>query len=202
MKKITPADIELLGSDSQLVFGGTFEGGINLQQVPDEIAPCINEMMPGRKQIKNFLEIGSAAGGTSYLFDNVFNLKNIVIIDDNQHPKHMLRPSNLKKAKAKVTEFIGNSQSYNTVKFIKDLSIKFDIILIDGDHSYAGVKLDLLNYEPFLNDDGFLLLHDTETWPGVREVFLELEKSGGYKTVKTFISKIRRPCGIGLLKRS
>ena len=199
---ITPAYIESLGSDSQLVFGGTYIGGIHLQQVPDEIASCINEMLPSSTKIKNFLEIGSAAGGTSHLFDKIFDLDNIVIIDDNQHPKHGLRPDNLKGTNAKVSEFIGNSQEPKALKFIKNLGIKFDIILIDGDHSYAGVKLDLINYEPFLNDGGFLLLHDIEIVPFVKTVFQEIEKSGDYKTIKTFISKVRRPCGIGLLKRS
>jgi cephalosporin hydroxylase len=200
-KKITTQEVELLGSDSQLVFGGTFEGGINLQQVPDEIVNCINEIISSKKDIKNFLEIGSAAGGTSFLFDYVFDLENIVIIDDNQHPKHGLRPENLKKAKGKVNEFIGNSQTPDAIDFIKNLKMKFDVILIDGDHSYAGVTLDIKNYEPFLNKGGFLILHDIEIVPSVKTVFEELEKDYSWIT-KKYISEIRRPCGLGLLKRS
>lgn len=202
MKKITIEDVEMMGSDSQLVFGGTFEGGIHLQQVPDEIVSCLNYILSSGNEIKNFLEIGSAAGGGSRLFDHVFDLENIIIIDDNQHPKHGLRPEILKKAKGKIKEFIGNSQSLAAIKFIKELKMKFDVILIDGDHSYAGVMLDIKNYEPFLNKGGILLLHDIEIVNSVKTVWTELEKDESYGTIKKYISKVRRPCGIGLLQRS
>jgi hypothetical protein len=37
---------------------------------------------------------------------------------------------------------------------------RLDLLLLDGDHSYAGVKSDLALYVPKLNNGGFLLLHD------------------------------------------
>ena len=43
---------------------------------------------------------------------------------------------------------------------IKSLGIKFDLIFIDGDHSYNGVKNDYEKYKQFLSDDGYLAFHD------------------------------------------
>ena len=43
MKKLIK-EIEDMGSDNVTVFGGKFEGGINLQQIPDEIAPAVSEL--------------------------------------------------------------------------------------------------------------------------------------------------------------
>ena len=47
----------------------------------------------------------------------------------------------------------------------------FDLIFIDGDHSYEAVKSDLENAIKFLNKDGLIVLHDVdppaEKWQGV-----------------------------------
>lgn len=200
MEQITTQDIEMLGSDSQLVFGGTFEGGIHLQQVPDEISPCLNDILKSGNNIKNFLEIGSAAGGSSYLFDHVFDLDNIIIIDDNNHSKSKFRPEILKKTKGEVSEFIGDSKHPDAIGFIKKLKLKFDIILIDGDHTYDGVMSDIKNYSKFLSGNGFLILHDIEICQGVKVAFDELKKTGTWVS-KKFISEKRLPCGLGLLQK-
>jgi cephalosporin hydroxylase len=200
MEKITVQDVEALGSDSLRVFGGTFEGGYNIQQVPDEIAPCINAIIDSGKPVYDFLEIGSAAGGTSRLFDTVFNLDNIVIIDDSRHPKHGLRQENLKHACGTVHEFIGNSQTQEAIDFIKNLEMEFDAILIDGDHSISGVVSDIDNYSPFLNEGGFLILHDTVSCFGVEQAFAWQKKTGKY-VYSEFISKTDIKCGIGLLQK-
>lgn len=53
---------------------------------------------------------------------------------------------------------------------LKD-SDTFDLIFIDGDHSYEAVKSDLENAIKFLNKDGLIVLHDVdppaEKWQGV-----------------------------------
>lgn len=40
--------------------------------------------------------------------------------------------------------------------------IKIDILFIDGDHSYEGVKKDFDLYTTILNDDGIVFIHDTD----------------------------------------
>ena len=59
-------------------------------------------------------------------------------------------------------------------RFIKDTSenayynffvlqdIKIDLLFIDGDHSYEGVKKDFDLYSQILSDNGMIILHDTD----------------------------------------
>lgn len=37
---------------------------------------------------------------------------------------------------------------------------KYDLLIIDGDHTYEGVKNDFLMYEPLVKPGGLILLHD------------------------------------------
>jgi predicted O-methyltransferase YrrM len=37
---------------------------------------------------------------------------------------------------------------------------KIDLLFIDGDHTYGGVKKDFEMYEPFAKDGGMIVLHD------------------------------------------
>jgi len=58
--------------------------------------------------------------------------------------------------------------SDDAVSHIKD---KFDYIYIDGDHHYEQVKRDILNYLPFVKDDGILCgddYHPLEFYPEPR----------------------------------
>ena len=45
--------------------------------------------------------------------------------------------------------------------FVKQ-DIKIDILFIDGDHSYEGVKLDFDLYSTILSDKGIIMIHDTD----------------------------------------
>jgi len=188
------------GSDNVPTFGGEFEGGIQCQQVPDEIAPCIFDLLNSGKKINSFLEIGAAAGGTTFLINHFFNPENIVLIDDNKHPKAHVRPYILNKVKR--LEIIGLSQAQGTIDALKSTGLKFDLILIDGDHTYLGVKLDLENYLPFLADGGFLMLHDSalDAW-GVKPVTEELKESDVIKFVNEYIGK-GPVCGVALFRKA
>lgn len=45
--------------------------------------------------------------------------------------------------------------------FVKQ-DIKIDVLFIDGDHSYEGVKLDFDLYSTILSDKGIVMIHDTD----------------------------------------
>jgi predicted O-methyltransferase YrrM len=53
---------------------------------------------------------------------------------------------------------------------------KVDMIFIDAGHSYEVVKSDILAWLPYLNDDGFMVLHDAnvEQCPGVDKAVYEI----------------------------
>lgn len=187
------------GSDSLSVFGGVYEGGVHAQQVPDELAPCIAAILGSGEQITSYLEIGVAAGGTAYLFNHFFHPEKIVLIDDNRHWKHTLRPEILKDIER--LEIIGNSRDPEIVSHIKG---PFDLIIIDGDHSYMGIKADIDNYLPMLRKGGFLVLHDTvfegPDW-GVSQMVAELKNGFTLLIIGEYRSTKYPVCGLALFRK-
>ena len=77
--------------------------------------------------------------------------------------------------------------------------MKFDVIMMDGNHTRNAITADIMNYKPFLHNGGFVLLHDIAIFNSVKLVFNELKKNENYKTT-SYISKSRKPCGIGMLQ--
>ncbi len=199
MKKDIEAFVRRLGSADIKVLEGDYTGGMYLQQVPDEITSCIVELIKGDYHLKNYLEIGVASGGTTFLFNYFFDWDNILIIDDNKHRhKHYrFRQKILKHVKYK--EFIGDSHTKEAYDFAKRFS--FDLIFIDGDHSYEGVKKDIETYLCLLNLGGFVLLHDTLFCAGVKQMLEEMKTNKFFKFINEYISKTPRKLGLGLLQR-
>lgn len=188
------------GSDHLPTFGGDYEGGVHLQQCPDEITPCLVELLKYQSEIKNYLEIGSAAGGSVYIFNHYFPLEKIVLIDDNKHWKHALRNEVLKGIERQ--ELVGRSDEESIVQAVADMGIKFDLIVIDSDHSYQNARVEATIYIPFLKPGGFLFLHDTVLFPsGPGRLMRELAKEPEMDLVAEYIQPDGPKCGIGLLRR-
>ena len=52
---------------------------------------------------------------------------------------------------------------------------EIDVLFIDGDHTYEGVKADYEKYEPFVKDGGIILMHDiTHRHFGVKDFWKEI----------------------------
>lgn len=188
------------GSDDLATFGGTHEGGIHCQQIPDEIALCILKIIESDEEILSYLEIGVAAGGTTFLFNHFFHPQRIVLIDDNKHHKAGLRASILKGMK--YEEIINRSDSEEAISAAFERA-PYDIILIDGDHHYPGIKLDVITYLPMIVPGGFLILHDSSLpeW-GVARVVRELKANPEVEFIGEYISqKHNRPLGVTLFRK-
>lgn len=177
---------------------GSYCGGVCLQQVPSEIVNCIAYLKDGDKSIGSYLEVGSAAGGTAYIFDMFFDIDTMVLIDDNCLNASKYRDDIL--ADVDRIEFIGNSQSKEAVEFVKNLNQTFDVVFIDGDHEYPGVSQDVVNYSKYVTPGGYLIMHDTATAPGVRRVFNGIKNSGEFASIIEFVGVVPC-CGIGVIKR-
>lgn len=189
------------GSDHLPTFGGTYEGGIHLQQCPDEISPCLVELLKYKDEIKNYLEIGSAAGGSAFIFKHFFPLEKIVLIDDNKHGKHALRAGVLKDIDRQ--ELVGRSGDEAVVDAVTKMETLFDLIVIDSDHDYMNVRVEVALYLPFLRPGGFLFLHDTVYAPqGDGRVMRELAKGSEMELVAEYVSPEGPRCGIGLLRKA
>ena len=64
--------------------------------------------------------------------------------------------------KHEVKFISGNSQHDDTYKHVLDVSEEFDMMFIDGDHSFLGTFNDFEKYSPHLRKGGYLLFDDQD----------------------------------------
>jgi hypothetical protein len=104
----------------------------------------------------NVMEIGTV-GVTFFLLSRLATGKKVSI------DKHDVRP--------KIHNFMfghewcffqGDSQTTDMQKNVRSYCDTFDLIFIDGDHRYAGVKRDFANYRELLSERGVILFHDVD----------------------------------------
>jgi hypothetical protein len=62
-----------------------------------------------------------------------------------------------------------------SVDAIEDIDFEIDLIHIDGDHSYEGVKKDFELYYPKVKSNGVITLHDTESCGSITKFLSELK---------------------------
>lgn len=188
------------GSDHLPTFGGRFEGGIHCQQVADEIAPAIHAILSSGIVVDRYLEIGVAAGGTTFLMHHFLRPDSIVLVDDNAHWKAGQRDGIL--AGVGRSEVIGNSRSPEVIAKADELG-PYQVMVIDGDHTYPGVRADADNYLPMLQPGGFLVFHDSALpeW-GVLRVTSELKEDERLEFVSEYLSaKHSRPLGVAVFRK-
>ena len=64
----------------------------------------------------------------------------------------------------------GNSHSEAVAARVRRITQSLDVLFIDGDHTYQGVKHDFLSYSPLIRRGGIVAFHDIAEHP---------EKAGG-----------------------
>lgn len=75
-------------------------------------------------------------------------------------------------------------RSFNACKTLQQLNEKFDMIFIDGEHTYDGVKKDVIGCLPLLANGGLICGHDYGAWAGVKEAVDEsLNIDGIFHTI-------------------
>jgi predicted O-methyltransferase YrrM len=148
------------GSDDIKSFGGTHQGGIHLQQYPPEFADLLEFLFKIDEQnpLKNYLEVGSAAGGTAHALNHFLRFDKLTLVDNNEHPKHKLRKETLKGIER--TEIIGNSQIKKIFDKVSKLNLTYDLAMLDADHSYEGIRKDFELYSPLVKPGGLVIFHD------------------------------------------
>jgi predicted O-methyltransferase YrrM len=73
---------------------------------------------------------------------------------------------------------------------------EFDLILIDTEHTYEQAAAELALWHPFVSPGGTILMHDPETFPGVRRAAREFATKHGWEIT------IVTPCnGMAVLRR-
>ncbi len=121
---------------------------------------------------QRILEIGTALGGTLFLFSRFSEDRALIISIDLPDPGgpygggyFEYRIPFLKsfcKRKQKIVLLRMDSHETRTFDYIKKVldNQKLDLLFIDGDHSYEGVKKDFEMYYPLVKHGGLVCFHD------------------------------------------
>jgi len=147
-------------------------------------------------------EIGSAHCGTTYLLSSITK-KHVISIDKEAGP--YWRGMLLDNFPCKTEMLIGSSQCDDTVRGLARLigNNQLDILFIDGDHSYEGVKKDFELYLPFVRENGIIAFHDIQDNVhqancGVPKFWKEISK--GYPSaIEILTHPTQVACGIGVI---
>lgn len=104
----------------------------------------------------NVLEIGTA-GATFFLLSRLATGKKVSVdVYDRRLKIHNFMFGH------EWRFFLGDSQTPQMQRDVRSYCDSFDLIFIDGDHRYEGVKKDFENYRPLLSDRGVILFHDID----------------------------------------
>lgn len=138
---------------------------LGLWQKPDQLAPLIKYLL-SHCSINSFLEVGTYKASTFLILREFLLLKNKNLKSLTIDPHRLISD-----------EFVNNfSINYKMVD-INSIDEQYDLIFIDGDHSYHSVKAD---YEKatFLNPK-YILFHDIQDkyCPGVVKLWDEIKKN-------------------------
>ncbi len=177
------------GSDNAEFFGGIWTGGYYIQQDPKEFAQLVQFLKDysAIKNFKHYLAIGVAAGGVERFLVENCEIESLTIIDNGEHPAHKHWNANcnaIDRLTGGTDEFIGDSHSKKAAHFLWDicdeLSMKFGLIGIDGDHSPQGVLQDWEMVQPYLAPGCLVWLHDIlidiPGQSGARKLFARLKE--------------------------
>jgi len=147
------------------------------------------------------VEIGTARGGTLYaLSQTAAPHATLVSIDlpgggngGGQTSGEIEMFSSFGASTQTMHSFLGRSTDPAMLELLEELlqGRSIDLLFIDGDHSYNGVKTDLLLYGPKVAPDGLVALHDIclvpEVWgprTGVGVLWRELQTVADHSLVE------------------
>ncbi len=119
----------------------------------------ILQVLASNDSIKNILEIGFNAGHSADIFLGINSNAIMVSFDIEEH-------SYVKIAKEFIDLFYPNRHTLilgDSTKTIPkyESNVKFDLIFIDGGHSYEVARADLLNCKRFAHKDTIVIMDDT-----------------------------------------
>jgi len=179
-------------------------------QVKEEITELLRFL--AKHKPKFILEIGTATGGTLFLFARVSSPDAMMISIDlpggrfgGGYPecrKTLYKSFAMRKQKIHlVREDSHASASLNLVEKILE-GHQLDFLFIDGDHKYNGVKTDFEMYGSLVRKDGIMAFHDIVPGPpenvgGVPRFWNEIKHNSNY--IEFVKDQKQGGCGIGVI---
>ena len=169
---------QLIGSPTGLTEKAMMYGAV---QKPSELTDFLNFIQGKKMDI--VMELGSAKGGVFYALCQLASDKATMIsLDLPGGPYGIL----VAPEDEQFQTFIKLTQTLHRIKkdshkpstkttLLKILKgRKLDLLFIDGDHTYAGVKKDWEMYSPLVRKGGIIALHDINFHP--RDVSVQVSK--------------------------
>jgi predicted O-methyltransferase YrrM len=163
------------------------------------------------------LEIGTASGGTLFLLTRVATPDALLISVDLRrgqfgggYPRWRCPLYRSFAREAQRVELVrGDSHSADTGRRIRSRlhGEPLDLLFVDGDHTYEGVKQDVADYGPLVRTGGIIALHDIVPGGpgkhgdpgGVPDFWVEL-KAGHPDAIELVEDWEWGSCGIGLIR--
>ena len=134
---------------------------VTASQKLDEILPFLERV--AERVPRALCEIGTSAAGTLYLLTRVAADDAVLVSVDLDVPPHAAAArSRLARASQRVVSVAGDSHSPATLARVTAAldGRPLDVLFIDGDHSYEGVRRDWDLYAPLVRPGGVIGLHD------------------------------------------
>ena len=181
-------------------------------QVKEEILGFLKILKERNPRV--VIEIGTAKGGTLFLLSRVAapNAK-IISIDLPDGPFGGGYPEwrmPLYRSFARDDQEIhlirADSHSPETIQQVEKIleDAEIDFILIDGDHTYEGVREDFETYTPYVKNSGIVAFHDIVEntndmiWQ-VHRFWEEIKQGFEHMEIVSEMREFDRICGIGVL---
>jgi predicted O-methyltransferase YrrM len=162
---------------------------------------------------RSIVELGTAQGGTLFLFARVAAADATIVTIDlpagpfgGGYPRtHIPMLKSFGRDQQRVRLIRGDSRAPGTVKRVRDIAgAAVDLLFIDADHSYEGVRNDFETYSPLVRPGGLIAFHDIVDGPpeavgGVPRFWKELrQRISGEEIVADWS---QGGYGIGLIRK-
>jgi len=176
-------------------------------QIREEIGKLLYILKDERPT--SILEIGTANGGTLFMLARISTKDSKIITIDI--PKKSSVMTNLffqsfQRHNQKIYTINGDSHNKDTKDKIMKIigGEKVDVLFIDGDHTYEGVKRDFDMYFPLVKQRGMVVFHDivkgdTKLVGGVPNFWQEIKRE--MSTQEIVKDWNQGGCGIGIARR-
>lgn len=174
------------------------EGGLYLQQDPEEFADFVHFMATEVGEADLTLDLGIASGGQTKFLRDHFRCRRTIILDNGAHEMfpHWKRIKPLVATEFE-DEIISDSHAPAVRARLAKYAGSLDFAFVDGDHSYRGLRQDIFLVIPLLKEGAIMALHDTAAVWDCNRVFHDLLRSRHFTLLRNFDNRF----GISLWQR-